>query len=139
MAKRDEFERANQRAKGAQATEPRVLDVRYDRKADRIIVQLASKVDLVFSPRDIQGLQNAKPSDLGEIEISPSGFGIYFLKLDVDLYVPALLEGFLGSRRWMAARLGEIGGKSRSVAKRAASRSNGSLGGRPRSGKSLRA
>jgi hypothetical protein len=58
--------------------------------------------------------------------------GIYFSKLDADLYLPAILEGFFGSKKWMASRLGEAGGKSRSVAKKAASRANGRLGGRPK-------
>jgi len=44
----------------------------------------------------------------------------------------ALLEGLLGSKRWMASRLGQMGGVSRSPAKRAAARANGKLGGRPR-------
>jgi hypothetical protein len=52
--------------------------------------------------------------------------------VDADLYVPAILEGFLGSKKWMASRLGRIGGQSRSRAKKAASRTNGRLGGRPR-------
>jgi hypothetical protein len=77
-------------------------------------------------------LQDATASQLEKIEITPSGFGIHFPKLDADLHVLGLLEGFLGSKKWMAARLGQIGGKSRSRAKRAASRSNGKLGGRPR-------
>lgn len=139
MAGRDEFEKANRRGKSMAASVPRILGVHYDRKNDRIVIRLSSKVDLVFSPRDAQGLENAKPSDLNGVEISPSGFGIHFPKLDADLYLPALLEGLLGSRRWMAARLGSLGGKSRSVAKRAASRSNGRLGGRPKKSKYLHA
>ena len=55
-----------------------------------------------------------------------------FPKLDADLYLPALLNGWLGSRRWMAAHMGERGGRARSAAKRTASRENGKLGGRPR-------
>jgi len=77
-------------------------------------------------------LENAKPSQLDDIEISPSGFGIHFPKLDADLYLPALLEGFLGSKKWMAARLGAVGGRSRSAAKASASRINGMRGGRPK-------
>ena len=53
-------------------------------------------------------------------------------KLDADLYLPALIEGALGSKRWMAARLGSRGGQVRSEAKAGASRENGKLGGRPR-------
>ena len=96
------------------------------------MIRLSSKLDVSFSPHDAQGLENAKPSELEEIEITPSGFGIHFPKLDADLYLPGLLEGFLGSNRWMASRLGQVGGKSRSTAKKAASRANGRLGGRPK-------
>lgn len=85
-----------------------------------------------FPPKDAQGLERAKPSDLELIEISPSGFGLHFPKIDADIYVPAVLEGVLGSKKWMAARLGQAGGKSTSRAKKAASRANGRLGGRPK-------
>ena len=83
-----------------------------------------------FSPVDVKGLEHARPSQLNQIEISPSGFGIHFPAVDADLYIPGLLEGFLGSETWIASRLGEIGGRSRSEAKKAAFRTNGSLGGR---------
>ena len=43
-----------------------------------------------------------------------------------------LLEGVLGSKSWMAARLGAAGGRARSDAKAAASRGNGKRGVRPR-------
>src|SRR6202051_1112566 len=132
MALHDNFELANQRAKELQEAVPKAVSAHYDRKSGHIVISLSSKLLLSFSPRDAQGLENAKPSQLDEIEITPSGFGIHFPKLDADLYVPGLLEGFLGSKKWMAARLGAIGGKSRSVAKTSASRTNGMRGGRPK-------
>jgi hypothetical protein len=132
MALHDNFELANQRAGELQKALPRAVSAYYDRKSGHIVIHLSSKLILSFSPHDVQGLENAKPIQLDEIEITPSGFGIHFPKLDADLYVPGLLEGFLGSKKWMAARLGQIGGQSRSRAKRAASRANGKLGGRPR-------
>jgi hypothetical protein len=132
MALNDNFALANQRAKEMQETLPRAVSARYDHKSGRIVINLSSRLTLSFSPRDAQGLENAKPSQLDEIEITPSGFGIHFPKLDADLHVLGLLEGFLGSKKWMAARLGRIGGQSRSRAKRAASKSNGKLGGRPK-------
>jgi len=104
----------------------------YDHAEQRIVVELGSKLTLSFSPHDAQGLENAKPSELDRIEISPSGLGLHFPKLDADIYIPGLLEGFLGSKKWMAARLGQAGGQSRSRAKKAASRANGRLGGRPK-------
>lgn len=132
MAVHDNFEPANQRAKELQGAIPKAVSVHYDRKSGHVVIGLSSRLILSFSPHDAQGLENAKPSQLDEIEITPSGFGIHIPKLDADLYVPALLEGFLGSKKWMASRLGQLGGQSRSRAKRAASKANGRLGGRPR-------
>ena len=132
MGSRDNFELASRRAKELQESIPRAVSARYDRKNKSIEIRLNSNLKVSFSPRHAQGLEEATPSQLQEIQISPSGFGIHFPKLDADLYLPAILQGFLGSRNWMASRLGQAGGKSRSVAKRAASRANGKLGGRPR-------
>ena len=127
----DKFEKASQRGRDLQATVPRAISARYDRKSGRIVIDLSSKVTLTFSPRDAEGLEHARPAQLEEIEVSPSGFGIHFPKLDADIYVPGLLEGLLGSKKWMASRLGQIGGRSRSRAKKTAARANGKLGGRP--------
>jgi hypothetical protein len=132
MALHDNFEIAKQRGKALQSSLPKAISARYDRKSGRIVIELSSKLSLSFSPDDIQGLQKAKPTHLDEIEITPTGFGIHFPKLDADIYVPGLLEGFLGSRKWMASRLGQAGGQSTSMAKRSASRANGKLGGRPK-------
>ncbi len=132
MAKTDGFERANQRAKELKANSPYATSVHYDRRLRRVVIRLNTKLDVAFAPSDAQGLEDAKPSQLEDVEITPSGLGIHFPKLDADLYLPALLEGFLGSRKWMASRLGTVGGKSRSASKKSASRANGKLGGRPR-------
>lgn len=132
MANRDDFEMASERARELQTRTPRATAARYDRKGGRIVISLNNKLDVSFSPNDAQGLEHAQPSQLEEIEISPSGFGIYFPRLDSDLYVPAILEGILGSRKWMASRLGQVGGQSKSRAKKAAARANGRLGGRPK-------
>ena len=132
MATPSVIEKANRRAAERKASTPVATAARYDRKADRVILSLSTNLEIMFSPKNAQGLEHAKPSQLEPIEISPSGYGIHFPKLDADLYLPALLEGFLGSRKWMASRLGAQGGKSRTTAKASAARANGTLGGRPR-------
>ncbi|HEY1525067.1 MAG TPA: DUF2442 domain-containing protein [Candidatus Angelobacter sp.] len=132
MASLKKFDLATRRGKDIQTFMPRALSVWYDRKNRRIVIELSSNLDVSFSPDNAQGLERAAPSQLEKIEISPSGLGIYFPKLDADLYLPAILEGLFGSKKWMASRLGHAGGKSRSLAKKAASRANGRLGGRPR-------
>jgi hypothetical protein len=129
---KDEFEAANARARARLAKTPKAVSARYDRRIGRVVVELSSGLGIAFKPQDAQGLEKAKPDDLSEIEISPSGLGLHIPALDADLYLPALLEGFLGSRRWMAARMGKSGGQRSSEAKAAAARANGKLGGRPK-------
>lgn len=129
------FEAANRRAAAKKAAFPAVVSVRYDRRVGRVVIALASGLELAFSPKHAQGLENAHPADLADAEITPSGLGIYFPHMNADLYLPTLLEGFLGSRRWMAAEIGKIGGKASSDAKTVAARQNGKLGGRPKKAK----
>ena len=72
------------------------------------------------------GLLGERPT--GELDV-PNGMAPV---IDADLYLPALLDGFLGSKTWMAARMGQVGGRATTQAKQAAARANGRLGGRPR-------
>jgi hypothetical protein len=132
MAKRDEFTAATRRGGARRAGEPIAIAARYDRRRSRIIVSLDTGLELAFPPHIAQGLEKAKPADLTDIEISPSGFGLHFPKLDAHLYLPALMQGVFGSKSWMAAQLGAAGGATRSPAKAAAARANGKRGGRPR-------
>lgn len=132
MVTNEEYVAATRRAKRMRATTPMAVAAYYNKRANRIVISLSTKVEVMFNPSDAEGLEDATPAQLSEIEITPSGFGLHFPKLDADIYVPSLLEGSLGSRKWMAARLGAQGGKARSVAKRTAARANGALGGRPR-------
>jgi hypothetical protein len=133
----DEFEAANRRGAANKAAFPSAVAVRYDRRISRIVISLSTGLDIAFAPRDVEGFEHARPADLGDAEITPSGLGIHFPKIDADIYVPALLEGFLGSKRWMAAQHGKAGGRIASTAKSAAARENGKLGGRPKKTKSL--
>jgi hypothetical protein len=132
VSRKDEFEAANHRAATVLARTPTAIAAHYDRRTGVVVIDLSSRLSVSFKPQDAQGLEGAKPAQLAEIEISPSGLGLHFPKLDADLYLPSLLEGFLGSRRWIAAQLGKAGGQARSVAKARAVRANGKLGGRPR-------
>lgn len=129
---KDEFETAKRRGEAQLRKTPCATNVHYERKRDRVVIGLSTGIEVAFRPRDAQGLERAKPNQLDTIEISPSGLGIHFPKLDADIYLPALLEGFLGSKRWLAAELGKLGGTASTTAKAAAARRNGRLGGRPK-------
>jgi len=89
------------------------------RRTGRVVIDLSSGLSIAFKPQDAQGFEHAEPEQLRKIEISPSGLGLHFPVIDADIYLPALLEGFLGSRRWMAARLGKVGGRVKSHTKTA--------------------
>ena len=127
----DGFVQAEKRAQ-AHRQAGYVVAARYDRRTSRVIVKLNTGVQISFPSRLIQDLADAAPEDLASIEITPAGLGLHWPKLDADLYVPGLLAGQLGSKRWMAAQLGAVGGSVRSPAKASSSRENGRKGGRPR-------
>jgi hypothetical protein len=127
-----EFAQAQKRGRARRKTGYAVA-VRYDTWASRIVVQLNTGLELAFPPSLAEGLAGAPPEDLADIEISPAGLGLHWPKLDADVYIPALLHGIFGSRRWMAAQLGAVGGRVRSETKASSSRANGRKGGRPRS------
>lgn len=127
-----EFTLANQRGRALRQSTPQALSARYDRRIGRIVIALSSGIEVALRPQSVQGLEQASVDALREMEISPSGLGIHFPQLDADIYLPALLDGYLGSRTWRAAALGQRGGQARSEAKAAAARENGRLGGRPR-------
>lgn len=112
--------------------QPKAVRARYDRRVSRVVIALDNGLELAFPPRLAQGLEHATPAELANIEISPLGTGLHWPDLDADLYVPGLLAGVFGSKRWMAAQLGAAGGRARSAAKIAAVRENGRKGGRPR-------
>jgi hypothetical protein len=129
---RPTFTVATRRAGERRARGPYAVAARYDRRRDRVVVNLNTGLELAFPPRMAQGLEHSKPADLAEVELSPSGFGIHFPKLDAHLYLPALIQGVFGSKAWMAAQRGAARGRSRSPAKAAAARANANRGGRPR-------
>ena len=128
----NEIEAANKRATSRLMSTPSIKEAKYIRRTNKLVVDLNTGMTLMFSPNDAQGFEQAKPDQLAKIEISPSGQGLHFPSIDADLYLPGLLEGMLGSRKWMATQLGKKGGRATSRAKTSASRENGKLGGRPK-------
>lgn len=126
-----DFEQAESRMRALREA-GHVVSARYDRRSSRIVLKLNTDIQLAIPVRRIEGLAEASADHLAEIEISPAGLGLFWPQLDVDVYVPALLQGVFGSRKWMAAQLGALGGQVRSEPKMAAARQNGQKGGRPR-------
>jgi hypothetical protein len=130
MDEHEEYLEAYRREQEELATIPHAVSARYDRRIGRVVVGLSNGLEISFSPRNAQGLETATVEQLREIEIDPPGFGIHFPALDADFYVPALLEGIFGSKRWIAARQTKLGGKVQSEVKAKSPRVNSRMGGR---------
>ena len=130
MTKR-QFDAATERGE-ARLKGPRAESAHYDAGRNRVVIRLTTGIEIGFAPRHVEGLEHAKAEDLDEIETTPAGLGVHVQKLDADLYIPALLDGVLGSASWMAGLIGRKGGKSRSPSKASAARENRKPGGRPR-------
>lgn len=94
----EEYERAKQEGERANTTEPRALSARYDRETDQVVISLRDGGEFAFRPGLVSGLRGAAPGDLEEIEVTPSGEGLHWERLDEDLSVPALLRGVYGPR-----------------------------------------
>ena len=79
----------------------------------------------------VPGLERATLATIEAVVVSPAGDALSWPALDVDIYVPGLVERVFGTRLFAAAT-GRRGGQRRSKAKAAASKTNGAKGGRPR-------
>ncbi len=119
---------ALERGRIARLHEPRAATARYDRERKRVVVELTNGCTFAFPPQLAQGLEKATADQLAQVEILGAGYGLHWEALDVDLAVPDLLAGLLGTKSYMAHRAGRAG----SPAKAAAARANGAKGGRPR-------
>ena len=127
-----QFETAEARGRKLLGNEPRASSARYDRRSDRVVIELLNGCAYAFPAHLVQDLQGASKDDLASIETDTSGLNLHWPALDADLYVPALVAGIFGTRAWMAGELARIAGSRKSPAKTTAARANGAKGGRPR-------
>ena len=124
-----EIERAVARVKPLR--DIRVLSAIYNSELHLLLLQLSDGHRRVIPAEEVEGLEGATTPQRSAIEILGNGTGLHWPKLELDLYVPALLQGITGTRRWMA-EMGRQGGSAKTPQKRKASQRNGRLGGRPR-------
>ena len=127
----EQIDAARLRARQLQADDRRAVKVVYERKPDLVTLHLDGGVRISIPRKLLEGLQDASPVQLAKVELVGRGTGIHWPLLDVDHYVPGLLNYVFGTSRWMA-ELGRRGGSATTVRKAAASRANGKKGGRPK-------
>ena len=108
-----------------------VVDALYDAERDTVNLTFRGGGSMTIPRRGIPGLDRAPASALRSISVSPAGDALSWRSLDVDVYVPGLVERASGTRLFAAAT-GQRGGRRRSKAKASAAKLNGAKGGRPR-------
>ena len=128
---RERYARARARGQARSQDPSGVVDARYDPERDTVNLTFQSGGSMTIPRRIIPGLDRAPASALGSIDISPAGDALSWRSLDVDVYVPGLVERAFGTRLFAAAA-GRRGGRRKSKAKTAAAKLNGAKGGRPR-------
>jgi Protein of unknown function (DUF2442) len=135
MTAKDRERFAQARARGeARAQDPSaIVEARYDAARDAIDLEFRSGGVMTIPRQVIPGLNDFPASALKAISVSPAGDALSWPSLDVDVYVPGLVERAFGTRLFARAT-GQRGGRRRSKAKAAAARANGARGGRPRKG-----
>ncbi len=103
MVTQQEHDEATRRGEELVRDEPGAVSVRFDPATRRVTIDLNRGYSVSFSPERAQVLANASAEDLAECEITSAGLGIYFPKLDHDMWVPAIVKGRFGNDRWEAA------------------------------------
>jgi hypothetical protein len=128
----DDFDRQNEAAvregREADRIEPRASAIRYDAARGLVLVELRSGFAFGFPPERVPGLEAGSAKQLANVRISPSGDGLHWDVLEVDVSLTGLMADALNLREWAPRYMGQ----ARSEAKARAARLNGLKGGRPR-------
>jgi hypothetical protein len=128
---RERFARARVAGEARRQDPSAVVEAAYDAAQEVIRVGFRSGGTMFIPARFVPELENQPTALLKQLDISPAGDAISWRALDVDVYVPGLVEHAFGTRLFAAAN-GRRGGQRRTKAKAAAARLNGAKGGRPR-------
>jgi hypothetical protein len=122
---------AKQRGAEILETGHRATSARFDAASSFINVDFSSGCSFAFPARLAEGLEDASPDALAEVEVLGQGYGLHWERLNVDLSIPGLLAGLFGTKAFMDRQRAARVGASTSQAKAEAARRNGRKGGRP--------
>ena len=128
---RERFTRARARGQARAQDPSAVVEAQYDATRDAIDLRFRGGGSMTIPRQIVPGLEDVPASALGSISVSPAGDALSWPSLDIDVYIPGLVERAFGTRLFARAT-GQRGGRRRSKAKAAAARANGAKGGRPR-------
>lgn len=128
---RERFARAREVGQRQAHDASAVTGARYLQRRDAIELEFVGGGTMLIPRELIPELEGVSPAVLASVTVSPAGDALAWRALDIDLYIPGLVERAFGTRIF-AASSGRRGGRRTSKAKAAAARANGATGGRPR-------
>lgn len=128
---RERYARARETGEREAHDSSAVSAARYIGRRDAIELEFVGGGTMTIPRHSISELTDAPPSVLSSLTVSPAGDALACRALDVDIYIPGLVERVFGTRI-LAASSGRRGGRRTSKVKAAAARQNGAKGGRPR-------
>ncbi len=79
------------------------VEVCYDDKTGRIVVDFENGATFMVPARALEGLANASEDELAEVELLGET-GLHWETLDVDYTITGLMNGIFGSRSFMDAQ-----------------------------------
>ena len=82
-----------------------VVDARYDRKSEALLLTFRSGASITIPRRVIPGLEREPVSALETVVLSPSGDALRWPLLDADVHLPGLVERVFGSRLLSTGRV----------------------------------
>ena len=103
----DEYKAATRRGREMRKNVPHAISAKYDARLNRVMVVLSNRLELALNPELSQALQSATQEQLQEVHIDGAGYHLFFPKLDDGVYVPSLIQGILGSKKWMEEQAAE--------------------------------
>lgn len=105
---RKRYARARARGEALEQEPSGVVSARYDENRDGIELTFRGGALMAIPRRMIPGLESAAKPTLNAIHVSPAGDALSWPALDVDVYVPGLVERAFGHRLFAEAtgRLG---------------------------------
>jgi len=100
---RNRYERARARGKARQDDSSALVDARYDAGADSVELRFGGGGSMSIPRAIVPGLERASASELESVVVSPAGDALSWPSLDVDVYVPGLIERAFGTRFFAAS------------------------------------
>ena len=109
-ADRERYARARARGEARAQEDSALVDARYDANRDRFELTFRGGGGMVIPRRMISGLERRPAARLAAVRVSPAGDALRWRSLDVDVYLPGLVERAFGTRLFAAAT-GRRGGQ----------------------------